>query len=508
MASGTIGTLAVNIVARTEKFVSGISKSLTSMSLFSKGLSRTTRLLSAFGVALIGVGSVGGFGMLIKGQLDAIDSMAKMSDKLQISTEALAALNLAAEEAGVSTDMLGRNMTKMVRNISEATVGQGVVKELKELGLSASSLNRMTPDKQLLAIVGALEKVRTHADKVRLTEKIFGKGGSALIPMLSMGKQGLIDMQGEAEKLGLVFSRDMAAAVERANDAFGRVKLAVVGLSRQISIQLAPIMEKLSVWFTDIATKDGRITQMATQFVKVFSEGLAKILNFAQELVTVLKELRDLIGDVSGFKKGVQKFSEDLPGVVWESFANPWGFGRSNSGTIGMGTPGKGPETQAWGQQFLGWFNDTIGQFKLGDGLKPAQKSMFDLLDKLLAPIEDRARQGAAQFGGKFNGFIGKMEAFDKELKRMQREQMLYDYSGGLFGKSYRVKGTEPAQMQRGTLAFAQAGSADSYRQQAAMRRQAEPMINLAKQQLAKQEEIRRELAKQNEKPEDKVANF
>ena len=65
-------------------------KSKTGLQSFSRGLSNISRSIFSLKGAVLGLAGVGGFGMMIRQQMKAIDQISKMSDELDISTRALA----------------------------------------------------------------------------------------------------------------------------------------------------------------------------------------------------------------------------------------------------------------------------------------------------------------------------------------------------------------------------------------------------------------------------------
>src|SRR5262245_20245859 len=80
---------------------------------FSADLGKAQAALKGFGSFASGIGSkvalafaaIGGT-MFLKGQADAIDSTAKLGDRLGIATEQMQALQLAADLAGVDSESM------------------------------------------------------------------------------------------------------------------------------------------------------------------------------------------------------------------------------------------------------------------------------------------------------------------------------------------------------------------------------------------------------------------
>jgi hypothetical protein len=239
-----IGELAVNIVAKTDKLTKGLTSARKQVAGLSKGFTAATRGISNFTKVALGIG--GGLGVIgvaasMRSAADAIDRLAKSSQKLGISTEALAGLHVAAERTGVQVNQLEMGLQRMVRRVAEAAQGTGEAQAaIAELGLDARRLNVLAPDQKFAAIAEAMKGVGGQADNVRLAFKLFDSGGVGLIRTMDLGSKGLKEMREEAERLGLAVSKEEAAKIEQFNDQLGRLQGLSGGIGRDIVIRFAP----------------------------------------------------------------------------------------------------------------------------------------------------------------------------------------------------------------------------------------------------------------------------
>ena len=189
---------------------------------------------------------------LVKQQFSHIDTLAKTSDKLGLTTERLAGLRLAAELTGVEQRKLYLGLQRLVRRLDEVATGTGEAKDaVRELGLDAKELSKQSIDKIFLAIAGAMTKVDQQGRRVRLTMKFVDSEGVALVNTLGLGEQGLLEIFQLADDLGIAISRFDAAKIEAANDAVTLAKAAVSGLTQQIAIELAPVVKDVADGFTE-----------------------------------------------------------------------------------------------------------------------------------------------------------------------------------------------------------------------------------------------------------------
>lgn len=197
-----------------------------------------------------------GFGALIKGQLDAIDVNAKLTDRLGVSSEALAGLQHAGNLAGVSAEGLTTGLEFMLKNVAKAAGGNKVLAaSFAGVGLDAQKLISAKPEDAFAQIADAMKGIDNPAKRALAATQIFGKAGQSLLPLLMSGADGIHAAMKEAEALGLTFSRVDAAKVEEANDAFTRMQSTVTGVFRSITIAIAPFLTSFANTFTQLGIK-------------------------------------------------------------------------------------------------------------------------------------------------------------------------------------------------------------------------------------------------------------
>lgn len=238
--------------ARFEKF----SKSLVS------GLNTAASQAAKYGSIAAGAVTAAGVAM-VKSGLNSVDALAKTSDKLGVTTEALSRLRFAAEQTGVSTQTMDMALQRMTRRVAEAAMGTGeAVGALKELGISATDIAKQSPDQMFREITKAMGGVETQSDKVRLAMKLFDSEGVSLVNTMKGGASALDELAAQADAAGLSISRLDAAKVEAANDAWNRVRSVFTGISQQLAIKFAPLLAKLAEEILDVGKSSGGVANI------------------------------------------------------------------------------------------------------------------------------------------------------------------------------------------------------------------------------------------------------
>lgn len=323
MAATTIGDLAVRIGADTTGLVKGLSDSSKRIDQFAGKVRKSTNDFGKYAAAATAAGVALGT-VLVKQQLKAIDSLAKTSDKLGVTTEALTSLRFAAELTGVASNTLDMALQRMTRRVAEAAMDTGEAKDaIKQLGLSAQELAALSPDKAFQKIAGAMENVGTQGEKVRLAFKLFDSEGVALVNTLALGEQGLKDMAAEADRLGVSISRIEAAQVEAANDALTRAGAVMEGALRRATVDLAPVIEAVANEFVNAAAQTNNFGTAAIDTVQAILTPIGILMDGIHGVRVAVKGLEATFvglgfGAISSWNmivKGYTELANLIPGI-------------------------------------------------------------------------------------------------------------------------------------------------------------------------------------------------
>ena len=181
------------------------------------------------------------------------DSIGKMSKRTGFSAEALSELSFAAQQSGTDIGAFENGVRRMQRTITDA--GQGLKSAsdaLGMLGLSYSQIARLSPEAQFKLIADRLSQIKNPTTRAAMAMQIFGRSGTAMLPMLDQGAAGIEALQAEARALGLTMSSEDAKAAEDFTDALGRLWKVVKMTTFQVGAALAPALQELSGWVTKV----------------------------------------------------------------------------------------------------------------------------------------------------------------------------------------------------------------------------------------------------------------
>lgn len=258
MASKSLGTLTIDLIAKVGGFVSGMDRAQRASSEWAKQVQKDVAasaagLLSAGAAvqALAITAGTAGFALLksTSEQINATDQWAK---SLKMSTQDLLAWQFAAEKAGVA----GENMADIFKDLSDK-IGDAVLNQsgeavdaLNSLGLSAEKLSKVSPDKQMLAIGEALGKIGTNAGKITILESL-GNDLSKLLPLFDNNNAKLTQFLQLAKDYGVAPDPQSIDDLIKVNNLFQDIEAQVKGLKIEIAavlahVDLSPLNNSLS----------------------------------------------------------------------------------------------------------------------------------------------------------------------------------------------------------------------------------------------------------------------
>jgi hypothetical protein len=319
--------------------ISAIDKTKKAFNGVTNGLKTVAKAAFSMKGALVAAAGPAAVGLLIRQSLTAVDTLKKTADKIGTTTEALSALQYAAEISGVTVETVNMAAQRFTRRLAEAAKGTGEAKDaLLELNINAEELKKKSLDEQMLDLADAFADVQNSADKVRLAMKLFDSEGVALVNTLAAGRKGLKELFLEADELGLVLSTRAATGVEKANDALLRLFKLGTGLRNQIVANLAPAIESLSTTLKDKFLKDikaagGSVEEFGLILAEKLLQGLANILygfadaargiaEFANSIIEMLNYVRDWMGltpIATQFTGAFGDSIDNLAGNIWRA---------------------------------------------------------------------------------------------------------------------------------------------------------------------------------------------
>jgi hypothetical protein len=242
------GRAFVELFADDSKLVRGLRTAQKKIKAFGDSIRNMGLKLTGLGSALAAplLGATKMFG-------DLGSRLWDMSKRTGISVEALSGLGYAAEQSGAGMESLENGIRRMQRTIHDAGRGLSTaVDALGELGLTARDLEKLSPEAQFKLLADRLDQIKNPTRKAALALMIFGRSGTALLPMLEGGAAALDAYEKQARKLGLVMSTQDAQGADALGDALDDLWKVLKMSAFTIGSALAPAFLKVSRIITSV----------------------------------------------------------------------------------------------------------------------------------------------------------------------------------------------------------------------------------------------------------------
>ena len=286
MADRNIGRISAVITARDVNFTSELTKAKNATASFGSSFaSSASRVVS--GAALIAAASTAVYVGIsqVSQSLERLGGAADAAAKLGLQNmpEFLQGLQYSASLVGVQADSVTSSLSKLFRTIAEANAGSKSDRDiLSALGLSASSLGGMTPDKVVLRVADALDKVADSGERARLAVALFGKSGGDMVNVLRGGSSAVSGGIREAQSLGVARTAGELAKADAAGDSLDRMRASIDGLWNELTVSISPAITS--------------VANAITEYIKTLKGDAATNESRSKETVAVTAALADAGG--------------------------------------------------------------------------------------------------------------------------------------------------------------------------------------------------------------------
>lgn len=240
-------------------------------------------------MALLGsAAALGGLTTLVKGALDAGDTIGDLSVKLGLSTDSLQEYQFAAKLSGVSSEQFEGAVTKLNKSIAEGQDKNSKAGKLFDvLGISVrDAAGNIAPTETVLtSLLNKMAEIPAPAQRIKVAADLMGKGAGNMAILANEGADGLAKLRQEAHDLGAVIENDAIRQAAELNDKWD-------AMSHVISTNLTRALVNLGPLLVSSAEKIANLTANLGDFISWVSK-----LN-SQGNVTQLHAIEEEIGKI------------------------------------------------------------------------------------------------------------------------------------------------------------------------------------------------------------------
>lgn len=408
MAKSSLGTLTVNILAKTAGIEKGTRKGRAAFRSLEKEVRQVEK---AIGTSMkVASAAVAGFAAAtayaVKQQYDLIGTQSDLAKSMNATVTGIRAVNLAAEDKSI--EGLDGSLARLTRRLGAAERGAGpAAQAVKDLGLDIERIGKVDADEKLAIIADAIQLTGVSAQKATRYLQDLGFEQRGVYEVFRDGGDAIRNARLTVEEYGLAVSNLDAEKVNVIGDAFNTAK----------------------------RTADGMITTLSTELAGILAQSAQDFQEWANESVDGVDRVRSsidaMISSIS-YTIDVLDSLKRIGTVTWESMRAGVatvmaGFAKLVDLSIGSATRGMSfliKQTKDWAlptnaikfafDQLVNGISFTLDGFEriynLGDiawnGIRAGVSKVSEVVLSLASSISGTLLAGLnklAQFGAKFN---------------------------------------------------------------------------------------------------------
>lgn len=242
-----VKALNIELVLESKQFSAAMQKVNDAFEKSNKDLEKFGKNLQKIGGVYAGAGAAvsAALGVSVKALANAADVADDTAKRTGLTAQAVQELAYVAKMTGSNLSTVEVALRAMQRNLADTGAESATFKgALEALGISLDDLRQMSPQKQFDTLSNALAGVDDASQRAGLSMAVFGRSGTALMPMLAEGQSKLAALKQEAHDYGFVMSGEVIEAGTTFNDNLDRLKGALGGLAQQFVAGLLPALNE------------------------------------------------------------------------------------------------------------------------------------------------------------------------------------------------------------------------------------------------------------------------
>lgn len=277
MASRSLGTLTVDLIAKFGGFTQGMTQAereadKKTREMQKKMTQRARAIDDAFSgmantikTSMLGLGVSAAAG--VAGMVSMARDTARLSDEVQrfstlsnTTTSDFQRLAFGANTVGVSTEKLADIFKDVQDKAGDfAQTGGGGMADFFEniaprVGVTIEQFRRLSGPEALQLYVSSLEKANLSQQDMTFYMEAIASDSALLLPLLRNNGSAWRELGDDAQRYGAVLSDDVIAASKAYKDETAKLEAAMQGVRNEVGGQLLPVLSEFNAFMRDPAT--------------------------------------------------------------------------------------------------------------------------------------------------------------------------------------------------------------------------------------------------------------
>ncbi|MCX2816504.1 MULTISPECIES: phage tail tape measure C-terminal domain-containing protein [unclassified Pseudomonas] len=431
MASRSLGTLTLDVIAQVGGFVAGMDKAERTSDKWRKQVEKNAK---AVGTA-IGAGVATGLTAITAMTISAINSASEISNLAavaNVSTTDFQKLAVGAKTVGIEQDKLSDILKDVNDKVGDFlnTGGGGMADFFEQIapkvGVTAEQFRNLSGSQALGLYVSSLEKAKVSQSDMTFYLEAIASDATALLPLLRNNAEGFKRFGDAAEAAGSIMDEKTIRAAQELKAANWLVDQSVSGLANQLTSAMLPTLANFATRLND-ATINGVLAKRVSDDLAASLRALGKFAVGTVAGIHLLGVGLKTLSDVDNAMVGGEDakwWDRYLPPVrIYNAFKNVDAMGKTiNAAKAQMGDLAVG-------------YGDLMASFdeEPGKGATNQVKELADLLEQMkkgqpgsftpITPAQQEAAKAAEAAAKKLQGqFDTAEEGYKRQIALINTE--------------------------------------------------------------------------------------
>lgn len=277
MASRSLGTLTVDLIAKIGGFTQGMTQAERIADRKGREIERGMKarakaidgafasMANSLKVGMLGLSASAAAGTAVmvsitKGVMEAADQVTRFAALSNTSSETFQRLAFGANTVGISAEKLADIFKDVQDKAGDfAQTGGGGMADFFEniapkVGVSIDQFRRLSGPEALQLYVSSLEKANLSQQDMVFYMEAVASDSTQLLPLLQNNGRAWRDLGDEAQKYGAIINDEVLAASKAYKEEAAKLEAAMQGVRNEMATQLLPALSEFNRMMTDPAT--------------------------------------------------------------------------------------------------------------------------------------------------------------------------------------------------------------------------------------------------------------
>lgn len=310
----------------------GVQADASQVRRLDQGLDGLMGKLRGLGAALAGGFVANALKNWVGNLIDVGDELGDTSAKVGLSAQQLQLWRFAAERSGASGEGMTAALFRLQRAAVDAAAGtEESASAFRTLGVSVRNQDGSlkTTDQLLHDVAAGMALIPDHTQRVALAQRVLGRSGGELVPLLARGADGVAELEARFRELGGGATAEFVEQAGKADDALIDWGVTMDSVKSKIAVALLPTVTRMVEVVGKAATAFATATEKShlleaalvvlgpavLAFGAKFAIANAAALVIAAGLVILVLVVDELITLFSGGRTVIGTFIDEMFGL-------------------------------------------------------------------------------------------------------------------------------------------------------------------------------------------------